>query len=76
MDAHHGVVRVTAGEEARMKAKCANCGTDTDCDGFSGLCVACLVARARLDKEARMALKKPQPKFDHKQAAAGGDREE
>ena len=55
-----------------MKAKCANCGNHTDCDGFTGLCVDCLIADARKEKVIRMAKLNRQP-FDPKAAAAGPD---
>jgi len=55
-----------------MNAKCANCGTKTDVEAFSGLCVDCLIADARKAKLIRMAKLNRQP-FDPKAAAAGPD---
>jgi hypothetical protein len=62
---------------------CAQCGRQqerwrdkvaqrehTNIDPFTGLCVDCLIAYSRKEKPAEA-----EP-FDHKRAAAGGDREE
>ena len=34
-------------ERWTMRANCAQCGTHTDCEPFSGLCVDCLIQMAK-----------------------------
>lgn len=54
-----------------MKAHCHQCGTNTDCEAFSGLCVDCLIERSKQNRPAKKQVAARSEPPDYKKAQAG-----